>query len=79
MDPIHPIVPVTERIPVVTSVPRVERSPRRRGDDEGDGGARRGDSGQFEPDDLDDADAVHVDLHDDEDGEDFRPHVDITV
>ena len=85
MDPIHPILPVTDRIPVVTVVPRIERSKRRRRDDDpGDQGRRRSvDEERSGLEDDEDLDAVHVDLRDDDEGDDegndHRPHVDITA
>jgi hypothetical protein len=81
MDPIHPILPVTDRIPTVTGVPRVERTRRRPTDQ--DGRRRAPDESHSQAGDGDELDGVHVDLHadlpdEDEDG-DARPHVDITV
>jgi hypothetical protein len=65
MDPIHPIIPISERIPPVTVVPRVERAKRERSG--GDAERRRRREPPPEPPDTDEPD------------DDPRPHIDVSA
>lgn len=72
MDPIHPIVPITDRIPSVTGPARVERLKREPGHDS----ERRQPRDQRRPPD---ADADDSDDSDDDAGDERRPRVDISA
>jgi hypothetical protein len=69
VDPIHPIVPITDRIPQVTGPPRVDRLKREAGYDDAE--RRQAREQRRKPPDADESD--------DEAGDDGRPHIDISA